>query len=103
MVGAGAADGAIDAGNILKPALARGGLRCIGATTVGEYRKHVEKDPALERRFQPVNVGEPTVEETVEILEGLREDYEEHHDVAYVGRAELPSRCIAAAPRPRRG
>jgi len=83
LVGAGAADGAIDAGNILKPALARGGLRCIGATTVGEYRKHVEKDPALERRFQPVNVGEPTVEETVEILEGLREDYEEHHDVAY--------------------
>ena len=83
LVGAGAADGAIDAGNILKPALARSGLQVMGATTVGEYRKHVEKDPALERRFQPVDVAEPSVEETVEILEGLREDYQDFHDVTY--------------------
>jgi ATP-dependent Clp protease ATP-binding subunit ClpC len=87
LVGAGAADGAIDAGNILKPALARGGLRCIGATTIDEYRKHVEKDPALERRFQPITVDEPSVEETVEILEGLRADYEEHHEVTYSDEA----------------
>lgn len=87
LVGAGAADGAIDAGNILKPALARGGIRVIGATTIAEYRKHVEKDPALERRFQPINVDEPSVSETVEILEGLRKDYEEHHEVAYTDEA----------------
>ncbi len=87
LVGAGAADGAIDAGNILKPALARGGLRCIGATTVAEYRKYVEKDPALERRFQPVSVDEPSVEETVEILTGLQKDYEEHHEVTYSSEA----------------
>merc|ERR1719478_87375 len=93
LVGAGAADGAIDAGNILKPALARGGLRCIGATTVAEYRKYVEKDPALERRFQPVSVDEPSVEETVEILQGLQKDYEEHHEVTYSSEA-----VAAAAP-----
>lgn len=81
LVGAGAAEGAIDASNILKPALAKGEIQCIGATTLDEYRKYVEKDKALERRFQPVTVGEPTVEETVEILEGLRPRYEEYHGV----------------------
>lgn len=79
LVGAGAAEGAIDAANILKPALARGELQCIGATTLEEYRKHIEKDPALERRFQPVLVGEPSVEESVKILTGLRARYEKHH------------------------
>ena len=81
LVGAGAAEGAIDAANILKPALARGELQCIGATTQDEYRKNIERDAALERRFQPVNVGEPTVEETIEILRGLRDRYEAHHRV----------------------
>jgi ATP-dependent Clp protease ATP-binding subunit ClpA len=81
VVGAGAAEGAMDAGNMLKPALARGEWQCIGATTLDEYRKHIEKDPALERRFQPVFVDEPSVEETVEILKGLRSRYEEHHGV----------------------
>ena len=79
LIGAGAAEGAIDAANILKPALSRGELQCIGATTLEEYRKHIEKDAALERRFQPVMVGEPSVEETIEILYGLRERYEKHH------------------------
>ncbi|HJN16933.1 MAG TPA: Clp protease N-terminal domain-containing protein, partial [Armatimonadota bacterium] len=79
VVGAGAAEGAMDAGNMLKPALARGEWQAIGATTLDEYRKHIEKDPALERRFQPVLVEEPTIEETVEILKGLRARYEEHH------------------------
>ncbi len=83
LIGAGAAEGAIDAANILKPALARGELQCIGATTLDEYRKHIEKDPALERRFQPVTVPEPTVEETFEILLGLRERYEAHHKLRY--------------------
>nr|YP_010337997.1 Clp protease ATP binding subunit [Timspurckia oligopyrenoides]UNJ17582.1 Clp protease ATP binding subunit [Timspurckia oligopyrenoides] len=81
LIGAGAAEGAIDAANLLKPALARGELQCIGATTLEEYRKHIEKDPALERRFQPVMVGEPSVEETVEILFGLRDRYEQHHQL----------------------
>ena len=81
LVGAGAAEGAIDAANILKPALARGELQCIGATTLDEYRKYIEKDAALERRFQPVKVGEPTVDETIEILRGLRDRYEAHHRV----------------------
>ncbi|HBI26394.1 MAG TPA: ATP-dependent Clp protease ATP-binding subunit ClpC, partial [Peptococcaceae bacterium] len=81
LVGAGAAEGAIDAANILKPALARGELQCVGATTIDEYRKNIEKDAALERRFQPVTVGEPTQEETVEILRGLRDRYEIHHRV----------------------
>lgn len=81
VVGAGAAEGAIDASNMMKPALARGELRCIGATTLDEYRKYIEKDPALERRFQPVFVAEPTVEETIEILKGLRDKYEAHHNV----------------------
>ncbi|KAF8390733.1 hypothetical protein HHK36_025260 [Tetracentron sinense] len=83
LIGAGAAEGAIDAANILKPALARGELQCIGATTLDEYRKHIEKDPALERRFQPVKVPEPSVDETIEILKGLRERYEIHHKLRY--------------------
>ncbi len=100
LIGAGAAEGAMDAGNMLKPALARGDLRAIGATTVGEYRKHVEKDPALERRFQPVFVGEPSVEDTVAILRGLAERYEVHHgvkitDAALVAAATLSDRYIS--------
>src|SRR5205814_122326 len=81
LVGAGAAEGAIDAANLLKPALARGELRAIGATTLDEYRKHIEKDAALERRFQPVMVDQPSVEDTISILRGLRERYEVHHGV----------------------
>ncbi|GAC1417012.1 MAG: ATP-dependent protease ATP-binding subunit ClpC [Candidatus Velthaea sp.] len=100
LVGAGAAEGAIDASNIIKPALARGELQCIGATTLNEFRKHIEKDSALERRFQPVMVGEPSVEETVEILKGLRERYEAHHkvtitDEALVAAAKLGDRYIS--------
>jgi ATP-dependent Clp protease ATP-binding subunit ClpB len=99
LVGAGAAEGAIDASNMLKPALARGELRCVGATTVDEYRKHIEKDAALERRFQPVMVDEPAVEDTISILRGLRERYEVHHGVkiqdhALVAAAELSNRYI---------
>src|SRR5688500_5169458 len=99
MVGAGKAEGAIDAGNMLKPALARGELHCIGATTLDEYRKHVEKDAALERRFQKVLVGEPSVEATIAILRGLQERYEVHHgveitDPAIVAAAELSQRYI---------
>ncbi len=93
IVGAGAAEGAIDASNILKPALARGELQCIGATTLDEYRKHVEKDPALERRFQPIMVEEPTVDETIAILKGLRDRYEAHHGV------EITDGAIEAAAR----
>ncbi len=87
LIGAGAAEGAIDASSILKPLLARGELQCIGATTLDEYRKHVEKDAALERRFQPVMVSEPSVEETIKILQGLRSRYEEHHKVKYTDEA----------------
>ncbi len=87
IIGAGAAEGAIDASNILKPALARGELQAIGATTLDEYRKHIEKDPALERRFQPIYVEEPTVEETIEILKGLRDKYEAHHGVKITDEA----------------
>ncbi|MDK2784489.1 MAG: ATP-dependent Clp protease ATP-binding subunit ClpC [Bacillota bacterium] len=87
VVGAGAAEGAIDASNILKPALARGELQCVGATTLDEYRKYIEKDAALERRFQPITVGEPTREETLEILKGLRDRYEAHHRVKYTDEA----------------
>jgi len=99
IVGAGAAEGAADAANMLKPALARGELRCIGATTLDEYRKHVEKDAALERRFQPVFVGEPSVQDTVSILRGLKERYEVHHgvriqDQALVAAASLSNRYI---------
>ncbi|MBD5657569.1 MAG: ATP-dependent Clp protease ATP-binding subunit, partial [Candidatus Eremiobacteraeota bacterium] len=100
LVGAGAAEGAIDASNIIKPALARGELQCIGATTLNEFRKHIEKDSALERRFQPVMVGEPSVDETVEILKGLRDRYEAHHkvtitDEALVAAAKLSDRYIS--------
>jgi len=100
LVGAGKADGAMDASNLLKPALARGELHCVGATTLDEYRKHVEKDPALARRFQPVFVDEPTVEDTVSILRGLKEKYEQHHkvrisDSALVAAATLSNRYIA--------
>ena len=100
VVGAGAAEGAIDASNMLKPALARGELRCIGATTLDEYRENIEKDPALERRFQPVFVEEPSVEDTVQILKGLRPRYEEHHGVkisddALEAAAELSNRYIS--------
>ncbi len=100
IVGAGAAEGAMDAGNMLKPALARGELHAIGATTVNEYRKHVEKDPALERRFQPVFVGEPSVQDTISILRGLKDRYEVHHkvriqDAALVEAARLSHRYIA--------
>ncbi|USR90671.1 ATP-dependent Clp protease ATP-binding subunit [Phormidium yuhuli AB48] len=100
LIGAGAAEGAIDAANILKPALARGELQCIGATTLDEYRKHIERDAALERRFQPVMVGEPTVDETIEILYGLRERYEQHHklkidDLALEAAAKLSDRYIS--------
>ncbi|HGY5546343.1 MAG: ATP-dependent Clp protease ATP-binding subunit [Prochlorococcaceae cyanobacterium ETNP18_MAG_17] len=100
LIGAGAAEGAIDAANILKPALARGELQCIGATTLDEYRKHIERDAALERRFQPVMVGEPSISETIEILQGLRERYEQHHrlkitDDALKAAATLGDRYIS--------
>ncbi|HOX44983.1 MAG TPA: ATP-dependent chaperone ClpB [Myxococcota bacterium] len=100
LVGAGKAEGALDASNMLKPALARGELHCVGATTLDEYRKHVEKDAALERRFQPVLVGEPTVEDTISILRGLKERYEVHHgvrvqDAALVAAAQLSQRYIS--------
>jgi len=100
LVGAGAAEGAVDASNLLKPALARGELHCVGATTLDEYRKHIEKDAALERRFQPVYVGEPSEEDTIAILRGLRERYEVHHgirikDTALVAAAMLADRYIA--------
>ena len=99
LIGAGKTEGAMDAGNLLKPALARGELHCIGATTLDEYRKYVEKDPALQRRFQPVFVGEPTVEDTISILRGLKEKYELHHgvritDAAIVSAATLSNRYI---------
>ena len=100
LVGAGAAEGAVDASNMLKPALARGTLRCVGATTLNEYRKYIEKDAALERRFQPVLVKQPTVEDTISILRGLKEKYEVHHgvrikDAALVAAATLSNRYIA--------
>src|SRR5204862_319352 len=100
VVGAGAAEGAMDASNMLKPMLARGELHMVGATTLDEYRKYIEKDAALERRFQPVVVGEPTVEDTISILRGLRERYEIHHgvkfkDAALVAAAVLSNRYIS--------
>jgi len=105
VVGAGAAEGAVDAGNMLKPMLARGELRAIGATTLDEYRKHVEKDPALERRFQPILVGEPSVEDTIAILRGLKERYEVHHgvriqDSALVAAALLSDRYVTGRFEP---
>ncbi len=100
VIGAGAAEGAVDASNMLKPALARGELQCIGATTLDEYRKYIERDPALERRFQPVLVEPPTVEQTIQILRGIKERYEKHHKVKYtdeaiVAAAELSDRFIS--------
>jgi ATP-dependent Clp protease ATP-binding subunit ClpB len=100
MVGAGKAEGSMDAGNMLKPALARGELHCVGATTLDEYRKYIEKDAALERRFQKVLVDEPSVEDTIAILRGLKERYEVHHgveitDPAIVAAAQLSHRYIA--------
>jgi ATP-dependent Clp protease ATP-binding subunit ClpB len=105
LVGAGAAEGAMDASNMLKPALARGELRCIGATTLNEYRKHIEKDGALERRFQPVLVEQPSVEDTISILRGLKEKYEVHHgiriqDAALVAAAKLSDRYISGRQLP---
>ena len=99
IVGAGKTEGAMDASNLLKPALARGELHCIGATTLNEYRNHIEKDTALARRFQPVYVGEPTIEDTIFILRGLKEKYEAHHgiritDDALVAAAKLTDRYI---------
>ena len=99
MVGAGKTSGAMDAGNMLKPALARGELRCVGATTLDEYRQYIEKDPALERRFQKVLVDEPTVEDTIAILRGLKERYELHHgvkimDSAIIAAAKMSHRYI---------
>jgi ATP-dependent Clp protease ATP-binding subunit ClpB len=99
LVGAGGAEGAVDAGNMIKPPLARGELHVVGATTLDEYRKHIEKDAALERRFQPVHVGEPSVEDTVAILRGLKERYEVHHgvritDAALIAAARLSDRYI---------
>ena len=106
MVGAGKADGAMDAGNMLKPALARGELHCVGATTLDEYRKYIEKDAALERRFQKVLVDEPSVEDTIAILRGLKERYEVHHgveitDPAIVAAATLSHRYISDRQLPR--
>ena len=100
IVGAGKTDGAMDAGNLLKPLLARGELHCIGATTLDEYRQYIEKDPALERRFQPVMVDEPTVEDTISILRGLKERYEVFHgvkiqDSALIAAATLSNRYIS--------
>lgn len=99
LIGAGAAEGAIDAANILKPALSRGEIQVIGATTLDEYRKYVEKDSALERRFQPVIIDEPTEEESIEILKGLKGKYEDHHklrisDEAIVAAVKLSSKYI---------
>src|SRR5699024_3790912 len=99
LIGAGGAEGAIDASNILKPALSRGEIQCVGATTLDEYRKYIEKDAALERRFQPIQVDEPSTEETAQILRGLRDRYEAHHrvtitDEAIEAAAELSSRYI---------
>src|SRR5205085_8120550 len=105
VVGAGKAEGSMDAGNLLKPMLARGELRMVGATTLDEFRKYIEKDPALERRFQQVYVGEPSVEDTVAILRGLKERYEVHHgvriqDAALVAAAVLSDRYIPARQLP---
>ena len=102
LVGAGAAEGAIDAASILKPMLARGELQTIGATTLDEYRKHIEKDAALERRFQPIQVDEPSIEDTVEILRGLRDRYETHHRVSITDEARraatMADRYIGSFP-----
>ena len=95
IVGAGRTDGAMDAGNLLKPLLARGELHCIGATTLKEYREYIEKDPALERRFQKVQVNEPTVEDTVSILRGLKDRFEVHHRVSISDRAIVAAATLS--------
>merc|ERR1712127_176063 len=95
LVGAGAAEGAVDAANILKPALARGKFRCIGATTIDEYRKYIERDPALERRFQPIQVKEPSVGVTIDILRGLRAKFEQHHTLSYHDKAVEQAAILA--------
>ena len=100
IVGAGAAEGAVDAANLLKPMLARGELRAVGATTLDEYRKHIEKDAALERRFQPVLVGEPDINDTIAILRGLKERYENHHGVGSPTRRSSPRRPSRSATSP---
>ena len=100
LIGAGKADGAMDASNFLKPALARGELHCVGATTLDEYRKHVEKDAALARRFQPVFVAQPTVEDTISILRGLKEKYEAHHGVRITDWRSSPPRPCPTATSP---
>jgi len=100
LVGAGAAEGAIDAANILKPALARGEIQCIGATTLNEYRKYIEKDGALERRFQPVFVDEPSLVETISILQGLKSLYEKHHRSRSPTRRSRPRRSCRCATSP---
>ena len=100
IVGAGAAEGAVDAANLLKPMLARGELRAVGATTLDEYKKHVEKDAALERRFQPITVGEPTVEATIAILRGLKERYEAHHKVTITDAALIAAATLSTATSP---
>ena len=100
IVGAGSADGALGASDMLKPMLARGELQTIGATTTDEYRKYIEKDAALERRFQPIQVHEPTIAETIEILKGLRSRYENHHHVTITdARCSLPQSCPAGTSR----
>ena len=95
IVGAGKTEGSMDAGNLLKPMLARGELHCIGATTLDEYRQYIEKDPALERRFQPVQVDEPTVEETISILRGLKERYEVFHGVKIADSAIIAAATLS--------
>jgi len=100
VVGAGAAEGSIDASNMLKPMLARGELHTIGATTLDEYRKHIEKDAALERRFQPVLVGQPTIEDTISILRGLRERYEIHHGVKFKDAALVAAAVLSSGISP---
>ena len=100
LVGAGKADGAMDAANLIKPALARGELHCIGATTLDEYRKYVEKDAALARRFQPLMVQEPTVEDTIAILRGIKEKYELHHGVRISDSALVAAATLSTAISP---
>ena len=100
MVGAGKADGAMDAGNMLKPALARGELHCVGATTLNEYRQYIEKDAALERRFQKILVDEPSVEDTIAILRGLKEKYEVHHGVDITDAALISAATLSHRPSP---
>ena len=100
LVGAGKAEGAMDASNMLKPALARGELHCVGATTLDEYRKNIEKDAALERRFQPIYVGEPSVEDTISILRGIKEKYELHHGVRITDARSSPLRPSPTATSP---